>query len=167
MSDTETPETSQADAAQADVQPPAAKPAENPHAAPVRQLARSMTRASLLWTPPFVIACIALFAVLNGLHGFLGALVGGVLAMVASLSTLGMMKISAGQDPSLVMLIALGGYAAKVILLLVALTLLKGVTVLHPLSLGITMIVAILVAAAVEFGAFRKARIPTIIPATN
>ncbi|WP_425388654.1 hypothetical protein [Amycolatopsis jejuensis] len=124
-----------------------------------------MTRASLLFTPPFILACIVLFSVLNGLPGFLGSLVGGVLAMAASLSTLGMMKISAGQDPSFVMLIALGGYAAKVILLFLALTLLKGVTALHPLSLGITMIVAILVAAAVEFASFRKTRMPTIIPA--
>ena len=163
MSDTETPDT----AAETSQAPAQATAPENPHAAPVRQLARSMTRASLLFTPPFILVCIVLFTVLNGLHCFLGALVGGVLAMVASLSTLGMMKVSAGQDPSLVMLIALGGYAAKVILLFLALTLLKGVTVLHPLSLGITMIVAILVAAAVEFAAFRKARIPTIIPASN
>lgn len=94
MSDTETPETSQA-AAQASAE----VSSENPHAAPVRQLARSMTRASLLFTPPFILVCIVLFTVLNGLHGFLGSLVGGVLAMIASLSTLGMMKVSAGQDP--------------------------------------------------------------------
>jgi hypothetical protein len=52
----------------------------------------------------------------------------------------------------------------KVVLLFGALTLLKGVTALHPMSLGITMIVAILLAAAAEFAAFRKTKIPTIIP---
>ncbi|SEO54369.1 hypothetical protein [Amycolatopsis saalfeldensis] len=136
---------------------------ENPHAAPVRKAAQAMTRASLLVTPPVVLACIVLFSVLNGLHGFLGSLVGGVLALLASLSTLGMMRFSAGQDPMFVMVIALGGYVIKVIVLFGALTLLKGVTVLHPMSLGITMIVAILVAAAVEFVAFRRTNLPAIV----
>lgn len=137
---------------------------ENPHAKVVLQAARAMTKASLLVTPPAVVVCIALFSILFGLHGFLGSLVGGVLAMLASLSTLGLMKFSAGQDPMFVMVIALGGYVVKVVLLFGALTLLKGVTALHPLSLGITMIVAILLAAAAEFAAFRKTKIPTIIP---
>ncbi|MBE1501315.1 putative membrane protein YkgB [Amycolatopsis lexingtonensis] len=137
---------------------------ENPHAKVVLQAARAMTKASLLITPPAVLVCIVLFSVLFGLHGFLGSLVGGVLAMIASLSTLGLMRFSAGQDPMFVMVIALGGYVVKIVLLFGALTLLKGVTALHPLSLGITMIVAILLAAAAEFAAFRKTKIPTIIP---
>ncbi|RSD13655.1 hypothetical protein [Amycolatopsis eburnea] len=137
---------------------------ENPHAKVVLQAARAMTKASLLVTPPAVLVCIVLFSILNGLPGFLGSLVGAVLAMVASLSTLGLMRFSAGQDPMFVMVIALGGYVVKVVLLFGALTLLKGVTALHPMSLGITMIVAILVAAAAEFAAFRKTKIPTIIP---
>ncbi|WP_370968174.1 hypothetical protein [Amycolatopsis sp. cg9] len=137
---------------------------ENPHAKVVLQAARAMTKASLLITPPAVLVCIVLFSVLFGLHGFLGSLVGGALAMIASLSTLGLMKFSAGQDPMFVMVIALGGYVVKIVLLFGALTLLKGVTALHPLSLGITMIVAILLAAAAEFAAFRKTKIPTIIP---
>lgn len=137
---------------------------ENPHAKVVLQAARAMTKASLLVTLPAVVVCVALFSILNGLPGFLGSVVGAVLAMLASLSTLGLMRFSAGQDPMFVMVIALGGYVVKVVLLFGALTLLKGVDALHPMSLGITMIVAILVAAAAEFAAFRKTKIPTIIP---
>jgi F0F1-type ATP synthase assembly protein I len=136
---------------------------ENPHVKPVVDAARAMTKASLLVTPPAVLVCIVLFSVLNGLHGFLGSLVGGVLAMLASLSTLGLMRFSAGQDPMFVMVIALSGYVVKVLVLFGALTLLKGVTALHPLSLGITMIVAILLAAGAEFAAFRKTNIPVIV----
>ncbi|QRP47457.1 hypothetical protein [Amycolatopsis sp. FDAARGOS 1241] len=137
---------------------------ENPHAKVVLQAARAMTRASLLVTPPAVVLCIVLFSILYGLHGFLGSLVGGVLALLASLSTLGLMRFSAGQDPMFVMVIALGGYVVKIVVLFAALSLLKGVTALHALSLGITMVVAILLAAAAEFAAFRKTKIPTIIP---
>ena len=136
---------------------------ENPHVKPVVEAARAMTKASLLVTPPAVLVCIVLFSILNGLHGFLGSLVGGVLALLASLSTLGLMRFSAGQDPMFVMVIALSGYVVKVLVLFGALTLLKGVTALHPLSLGITMIVAILLAAAAEFAAFRKTNIPVIV----
>jgi len=136
---------------------------ENPHVKPVVDAARAMTKASLLVTPPAVLVCIVLFSILNGLHGFLGSLVGGVLAMLASLSTLGLMRFSAGQDPMFVMVIALSGYVVKVLVLFGALTLLKGVTALHPLSLGITMIVAILLAAGAEFAAFRKTNIPVIV----
>ncbi|WP_432847075.1 hypothetical protein ACQPXB_40545 [Amycolatopsis sp. CA-161197] len=137
---------------------------ENPHAKVVLQAARAMTKASLLVTPPAVIVCIVVFSIVFGLHGFLGSLVGAVLAILAALSTLGLMRFSAGQDPMFVMVIALGGYVIKVVVLFLALKLLKGVTELHPLSLGITMIVAIMVSAAAEFVAFRKTNIPTIIP---
>ena len=140
---------------------------ENPHIKPVADAAKAMARASLIATPPAIVVCVVLFTVLNGMPGLWGSLVGGALAMLASLSTLGMMRFSAGLDPTFVMVIALGGYALKVILLFGALTLLRGVTALHPLSLGITMIVAILIAAAVEFAAFKKTKIPTIIPASK
>ncbi|MFD9895835.1 hypothetical protein ACFWY9_41370 [Amycolatopsis sp. NPDC059027] len=138
---------------------------ENPHAKVVLQAASAMTKASLTFVPPVIVACIVLFTILNGVPGLLGSLVGGVLAFLSSLATLGMMRFSAGLDPMFVMVTALGSYVIKLIVLFGALTLLKGVSVLHPLSLGITMIAAILLAAGVEFVAFRRTRIPTIIPA--
>ncbi|WP_181775666.1 hypothetical protein [Amycolatopsis pittospori] len=140
---------------------------ENPHAKVVLQAANAMTKASLIFTPPAVLVCIVVFTILNGVTGLVGSLIGGVLAILSALATLGMMRMSAGMDPMFVMVIALGGYVFKILILFVALTLLRGATWLHPMSLGITMIVAILLAAAVEFNAFRKTKIPTIIPASR
>ncbi len=140
---------------------------ENPHAKVVLQAANAMTKASLLFTPPVVLVCIVVFTILNGVTGLVGSVIGGVLAILSALATLGMMRFSAGMDPMFVMVIALGGYVFKILILFAALTLLRGVTWLHPMSLGITMIAAILVAAAVEFAAFRKTKIPTIIPASR
>lgn len=140
---------------------------ENPHAKVVLQAANAMTRASLIATPPVVLACIVLFTILNGLPGLYGSVIGGVLAILSSLATLGMMRFSAGMDPMFVMVIALGGYVLKILVLFGALTLLRGWSDLHPMSLGITMIAAILVSAAAEFAAFRKTKIPTIIPASR
>ncbi|MFE0024245.1 hypothetical protein [Amycolatopsis sp. NPDC059021] len=138
---------------------------ENPHAKVVLQAASAMTKASLTFVPPVIVACIVLFTILNGVPGLLGSLVGGVLAFLSALATLGMMRFSAGLDPMFVMVTALGGYVIKVAVLFGAMSLLRGVSALHPLSLGITMIVAVVVAAAVEFSAYRKTKIPTIIPA--
>ncbi|MBE1575796.1 hypothetical protein DMC63_12945 [Streptomyces sp. WAC 05977] len=140
---------------------------ENPHAKVVLQAANAMTKASLIATPPVVLACIVLFTILNGLPGLYGSVIGGVLAILSSLATLGMMRFSAGMDPMFVMVIALGGYVLKILVLFGALTLLRGWSDLHPMSLGITMIAAILVSAAAEFAAFRKTKIPTIIPASR
>lgn len=140
---------------------------ENPHAKVVLQAASAMTRASLLITPPAVLVCIVLFTILNGLPGLVGSVIGGVLAIVSALATLGMMRFCAGLDPMFVLAITLSGYIAKVLILFGALSLLRGVSVVHPMSLGITMIVGILLAAGVEFAAFRKVKIPTIIPASR
>ncbi|MER7862910.1 hypothetical protein ABTX61_27690 [Amycolatopsis japonica] len=140
---------------------------ENPHAKVVLQAANAMTKASLIATPPVVLVCVVLFTVLNGLPGLVGAAIGGVLAILSSLATMGLMRFSAGMDPMFVMVIALGGYVLKILVLFGALTLLRGWSDLHPMSLGITMIAAILVSAAAEFMAFRKTKIPTIIPASH
>ncbi|MFD6072942.1 hypothetical protein [Amycolatopsis lurida] len=140
---------------------------ENPHAKVVLQAANAMTKASLKLVPPAVLVCIVVFTILNGLPGLFGSVLGGVLAIVSALATLGLMRFSAGMDPMFVMVIALGGYVLKLVLLFGALTLLRGVSSIHPMALGVTMIVAILVAAAVEFAAFRKTKIPTIIPASR
>ncbi|KFZ80031.1 hypothetical protein ED92_21940 [Amycolatopsis sp. MJM2582] len=140
---------------------------ENPHAKVVLQAANAMTKASLIATPPVVLVCVVLFTVLNGLPGLVGAAIGGVLAILSSLATMGLMRFSAGMDPMFVMVIALGGYVLKILVLFGALTLLRGWSDLHPMSLGITMIAAILVSAAAEFMAFRKTKIPTIIPASR
>ncbi|WP_037320048.1 hypothetical protein [Amycolatopsis orientalis] len=140
---------------------------ENPHAKVVLQAANAMMKASLKLVPPAVLVCVVVFTILKGQPGLLGSAIGGVLAVGSALATLGLMRFSAGLDPMFVMVIALGGYVLKLILLFGALTLLRGVDSVHPMALGVTMIVAILVAAAVEFAAFRKTKIPTIIPASR
>lgn len=140
---------------------------ENPHAKVVLQAANAMIKASLIFTPPVVLVCIVLFTILNGTNGLVGSAIGGVLAILSAFATLGLMRFSAGMDPMFVMVIALGGYVLKVLVLFGALTLLRGVEIVHPMSLGVTMIAAILVSAGAEFAAFRKTKIPTIIPASR
>jgi hypothetical protein len=141
---------------------PAVEP-ENPHAKTVLTVAAAMQKATLIAVPPVVLVSTIVFLVLRGAPGLFGGLIGGALAILSSLATLGMMKFSAGMDPMFVMVIALGGYLFKIILLFGALTLLKGVTGISPTAVGITLLAAIIAAAAVEVRAYKRTKVPTII----
>ncbi|MEC3981193.1 hypothetical protein [Amycolatopsis sp. H20-H5] len=141
---------------------PAVEP-ENPHAKSVLTLAAAMQKATLLVVPPVVVAAAVVFLIVQGTPGLVGALVGGVLGLLSSLATIGMMKFSAGLDPMFVMAIALGGYFFKILVLFGALTLLKGATWVTTLSLGLSLLAVILAAAAMDVRAFKLTKIPTII----
>ncbi|MFD8493412.1 hypothetical protein [Amycolatopsis sp. NPDC059657] len=136
----------------------------NPHAESVLKLAGAMQKATLVVVPPLIAICAVIFLIAKGTPGLLGALVGGAIALASSLVTIGMMRFSAGMDPMFVMVIALGGYIVKILVLFVALNLLRGVESLQPLALGITMLSVIVIAAAVEVRAYKRTKIPTIIP---
>jgi hypothetical protein len=138
---------------------------ENPHAKTVLTAAAAMQRATLLVTPPAIVVSVVVFLVLKGMPGLIGGLIGGALGLLSSLATLAMMRFSAGQDPMFSMVIALGGYIFKILVLFGALTLLKGIAIVNPLALGVTLLVAVIISAAAEVRAQKRAKIPTIIPA--
>jgi hypothetical protein len=137
---------------------------ENPHAQAVLKLAGAMLRATLVFGLSSIVVATIVFTILNGVPGLLGALVGGVLATASSLATIGIMRFCAALDPIMVMAIVLGSYVLKLLVLLGLLTLLSGVNGLHPYALAITMLVGFMVAAAGEMRAFKRTKIPTIIP---
>ncbi|GGM35060.1 hypothetical protein GCM10012275_02890 [Longimycelium tulufanense] len=133
------------------------------HDAVVRKLADAMLR-SVLWSSGATITLgIVVFAVPWGLPGALGALVGGAVALGSSLATLWLMRRTAAASVQRVMVAALGGFAGKVLVLLVVMTLLRGLTVLHPMALALTMAGTILLATGAEVRAFAQVKVPTII----
>jgi hypothetical protein len=101
--------------------------------------------------------------VLVGADGLFGALVGGAVAFGSSLMTLFLMRWSAPLPVTMVMAVALGGFALKMILLLGVMTALRGVNAFHPLSLALTFLATVLVWAAAEAVAFKRTKIPTVI----
>ena len=113
------------------------------------------------------LATVALGAVaatvLVGAEGLFGALVGGAVAFASSLMTLFLMRWSAGLPVMMVMGVALGGFALKMIVLLGVMIALRGVAALHPMSLALTFLATVLVWAAAEAVAFRRTKIPTVI----
>jgi ATP synthase protein I len=135
----------------------------NPHAKSVLTLADAMLRTALV--PGLVTVALGAVAatVLVGADGFFGALAGGGVAFASSLMTLFMMRWSAGFPVMLVMAVALGGFAFKMIVLLVVMIALRGVDALHPMSLALTFLATVLVWVAAEAVAFRRTKIPTVI----
>ncbi|MEV0704958.1 hypothetical protein AB0I53_44555 [Saccharopolyspora sp. NPDC050389] len=149
--------------------PTPAEPAEtgepvNPHAETVRRLASAMLRTAV-WPGVATVAIGAVVAtVLVGVSGLVGALVGGVVAFASSLLTIWLMRFTGGMNPHFVMVAALGGYVGKMIVLLVVMTLLGGVDAIHRESLAFTMLATVMVWAGAEVVAFKRTKIPTIVP---
>jgi ATP synthase protein I len=142
-----------------------AAPESNPHTRAMLTLANAMFRYALWPSLGTLVLGVVLFGLLRGGAGALGAAVGGALACVSSLITLALMRATANQGPHIGMAASLGGFVGKLLLLLIVMTLLRGVDALEPKSLGITMVAVVVVAAAAEAVAFRRTKLPTIIPA--
>ncbi|MEV4733879.1 hypothetical protein [Saccharopolyspora sp. NPDC049426] len=137
---------------------------ENPHAEVVRRLATAMLRTAV-WPGVATVVLGAIVAtVLVGVPGLVGALIGGVVAFGSSLLTIWLMRFSGGMNPQFVMVIALGGYVGKMLVLLVVMTLLGGIDAIHRESLAFTMLATVMVWAGAEVVAFKRTKIPTIIP---
>lgn len=137
---------------------------ENPHAETVRRLANAMLRTALVPGAVTVVLGAVVATALVGVTGLVGALIGGVVAFASSLLTIWLMRTTGGMNPMFVMVAALGGYIGKMIVLLVVMTLLGGIEAIHRESLAFTMLATILVWAGAEVVAFKKTKIPTIVP---
>jgi uncharacterized membrane protein len=140
---------------------------ENPHAQSVLKLASAMLKATLIVGSATAVLGMIVFTVIYGVHGLLGALVGGVIAMLSSLATIGVMRFCAAMDPMMVMAIVLGSYVFKVLVLLGLMTLAKHISFIQPYAFALTMLAAFIFAAGGEMRAFQKTKIPTIIPASK
>ncbi|PRX49223.1 hypothetical protein B0I33_103257 [Prauserella shujinwangii] len=138
--------------------------APNPHAAQVLKLADAMLRGALWPGLGTVVIGAVVATVWVGVPGLLGALVGGAVAFASSLASLWMMRRTSGMDPMALLAVALGGYIVKFLVLLGVMMLLGGVEALHPFALALTMLAVILVWATAEAIAFKRTKIPTIIP---
>ena len=89
-------------------------------------------------------ACIALFSILKGLHGFYGAMVAQVVVVIFFLVHLLISKLSRNLDPMATMALAMFSYFAKVMVMgafLLVLTKFTSRDVIDRTSFGITAIV--------------------------
>ncbi|MDV6011781.1 hypothetical protein F8178_04705 [Haloechinothrix sp. LS1_15] len=138
---------------------------DDPHAASVRRLAAAMLRTGLLFGAAAGAVSVVVAAVLAGWTGLIGAVIGVAVAFASSLVTVGMMHLTAALPPESLLGVVLGGYTLKIVALLVVMVTLRDVPVLDPMALGLTVLVTVIAWAVAEVVAFRRTKIPTIIPA--
>ena len=104
----------------------------------------AMLKGALLPTIIVGSACIALFSILKGLHGFYGAMVAQVVVVIFFLVHLLISKLSRNLDPMATMALAMFSYFAKVMVMgafLLVLTKFTSRDVIDRTSFGITAIV--------------------------
>lgn len=122
-----------------------------------------MQKATLLFSAVVAVVAAVLFTVLFGVNGLLGSVVGAVVAILSTLVTIAMMRKTADLPVSFMMVVALGGYAIKIMIVFGVMFALRGVDALHQKSLAFTMLAVILVAAFAEFRAFKNTKISTLV----
>jgi len=133
------------------------------HGDSTRRLAAAMQRYALWPAIGVAVIGIAVCTVLFGPHGGVAALIGGLVACGSSLGTLWLMRRAADLSPQVAMVVALGGFVGKLVILMIVMLVLREVTWLHTKSLAFTMLATVLVWAAAEAVAFRRTKIPTLI----
>ncbi len=103
-----------------------------------------MLKGALLPTVIVGAACIALFSILKGMHGFYGAMVAQVVVVIFFLVHLLISKLSRNLDPMATMALAMFSYFAKVMVMgtfLLVLTKFTSRDVIDRTSFGVTAIV--------------------------
>jgi ATP synthase protein I len=137
----------------------------NPHAESVRTLAAAMFRTGVLLGAATAVVCLAVASAVAGWPGLYGAAVGGAVGFVSCLLTIALMRATAPLPVESLFGAVLGGYLLKIFLLLAVAVPLRGVEQLHPVALALTLLAVVLAWAAAEVIAFRRTKLPTIIPA--
>jgi len=130
--------------------------------APPPEAFSGMLRAALGPAVAAGAVCAVVALVLSGPPGLLAALVGLLLVVCFFGSSLVVLGRTARRSPQLVMVVALGTYTAKVVLLAVAFVLLARLSVLPGPALGLTTIVVTTVWLGFELRGFLRARHPVV-----
>ncbi|WP_243792456.1 hypothetical protein [Saccharopolyspora gloriosae] len=136
----------------------------NEHARVVRALADAMLRMSVLPVAITVVVAAIAGYFAAGVPGVAGAVTAGMVASGASLFTLWLMHRTAGMASMFVLGASMGGFLIKMFALLVTMMALRGVEAVDAMTLALTFIAMVLVWATSEAVAFRRTKVPTIVP---
>ncbi|SER39412.1 hypothetical protein [Actinokineospora terrae] len=98
-----------------------------------------------------------------GPSGLWSAAVGGTVAAASAWGTLVLMRRTVGLNVQMLMAAVLGGFVAKMFVLLITLVLVRAIPGVHIYALATTMLAVVLVSAIAETVAFRRTKIPTLI----
>lgn len=141
------------------------EPMPDTHAGVVQKYADAMLRGALPYGIGVAVLGVLVSTVLVGVPGLVGSLLGALIGLGSSVLTLVVMRRSAGVEPMTLMAVAMSTFIGKIILLFGLAQLLHGIPLVQPKAFALTMAAIVVVWTVAETFAFRRAKVPTIIPA--
>lgn len=102
-----------------------------------------------------------------GSPGMWGAVLGGVVGVIFCLTTVASMLLAEGRSPQYLAIAVLGGWLAKMVVILVILAVLRGQDFYDKVVLAGTLGAIVVASLAIEMLAVRSARIPAVTPASR
>ncbi|PWD52172.1 hypothetical protein C8046_17540 [Serinibacter arcticus] len=100
----------------------------------------------------------------SGTPGLWGALLGGVVGIIFCLTTVVTMLVSEGRSPQFLAVAVLGGWLAKMIVIVALLMVLRGFDFYDRYVLAGTLGVIVIASLVVEMRAVTSARVPVVEP---
>ena len=119
-------------------------------------------RQIVIVTIAVVVIGVAVGALTAGLPGVWGALLGGVVGIVFCLTTVVTMLRSEGRSPQYLAALVLGGWLAKMLIIIVMLAVLQNMTFYNKYVLAATLVVIVLASLVTEVRAVLSARITVV-----
>lgn len=129
-------------------------------------LARILRLVAVVTVAVTVIAAVIGFLT-QGTPGLWGALLGGVVGIVFCLTTVATMLVSEGRSPQFLAVAVLGGWLAKMIVIVAMLAVLRGYDFYDRYVLAGTLVVIVVASLVIEMRAVMSARVPVVEPSAQ
>lgn len=129
-----------------------------------RAVLRRALRDTLLLVGALVVLGVAVGALVAGLPGVWGALIGAALAAFFCATTIWSMMRTVGSSPTAMAALVMGAWIAKVIVLVVVLALLRGAGFYDPYVLFVVLALGAVGSALLDYRAVKDGRVPYVQP---
>ncbi len=135
-----------------------------PHGRAVRAVFRTALRDVLVLLGGLLVLGVAVGALVAGLAGVWGALLGVAVALVFSATTVWAMLRTVDASPATTAAVVMGSWLAKMVLLIVALVALRGADFYDRWVFAGVLLVGVIGSAVMDYRAVNRGRIPYVEP---
>ena len=129
-----------------------------------RAILRTAMRDTLLLVGALVVLGVVVGALVSGLPGVYGALIGAGLAAFFCGTTIWSMMRTVGSSPTTMAAVVMGSWIAKVVVLVVVLALLRGADFYDRVILFVVLAAGAVGSALLDYRAVKSGRLPYVQP---
>ena len=135
-----------------------------PHGQAVRAVFRTALRDVLVLLGALTVLGVAIGAVVAGVPGVWGALLGVAVALVFSATTVWTMLRTVDSSPTTTAAVVMGSWLAKMVVLIVILVVLRGMDFYDRWVFAGVLLVGVIGSAVLDYRAVNRGRIPYVEP---